>query len=162
MCWVGMAANSAGICSISSMELIVHAHTIKELNFFVLIRSILEKVADHTSQGVDTPPPEDEDDDSELPLSQPRKKAAREEEEEGEGEERKPFRVCTEEISIEELSRECIISLTSPQNNPQWLRDELRQQGALDRLANMGEPGQGRRSKVKVYCFFFFFFFSDI
>lgn len=85
---------------------------------------------------MDTPPPEEEED--ELPLSQPMP-AEKEEEEEAEKKERQHvYRVSTEEISVEELSRECIISLTCPQNNPQSLRDELRVQGALDRLANMG------------------------
>ena len=102
------------------------------------VRSILEKVADQISEGVDTPPPEDEggvDDDGDLPLSQPLdRKEAGPAERRGRG-----FRVSTQEISVEELARECIISLTAPQNNPQWLRDELRAQGALDRLANMGE-----------------------
>ena len=112
----------------------------------VISRAILEKVADQTSQGVDTPPPEDEDDDEEeLPLSQPIRDQEEEAEEGagpeggGRGNRRGGYRVCTEEISAEELSRECIISLTSPQISPQWLRDELRAQGALDSLANAGE-----------------------
>lgn len=92
-------------------------------------------MADQTSQGVDTPPPEEEEDDSELPLSQPLPKGG------GEAKDIDTlvFRVNTEDISVEELARECIISLSSPQNNPQWLKDELRIQGALDKLANMGE-----------------------
>lgn len=95
----------------------------------------MEKVADQTSQGVDTPPPEEEDE-SELPLSQPLPNG-------GTGhanDTKKPvFRVNIEDISLKELARECIISLTSPQNNSQWLKDELRIRGALDMLANMGE-----------------------
>ena len=83
---------------------------------------------------MDTPPPEDEDDDEELPLSQPL-----EEKEEGEEEQKKKqkFRVSTEEILVPELARECLISLTSPQYNLQWLREELRLNRALDKLANM-------------------------
>ena len=104
----------------------------------------MEKVADKTSQGIDTPPPEDEDD--ELPLSQPPKKARQEEE----ASNTTPcgFRVATDDICVGELARECLISLTSPQNNPQWLRDELRTQGGLDRLANMGMEVYKRFTKL--------------
>ncbi len=80
---------------------------------------------------MDTPPPEDEEDDRGLPLSQPLNRKEM-------GPVGRGFRVNTEDISVEELARECIISLTTPQNSPQCLRDELRAQGALDRLANMG------------------------
>ena len=87
-------------------------------------------------QNIDTPPSEDEDD--ELPLSQPVKK---QEVDEGAGTEEKRcgFQVSTDPILVEELSRECIISLTSPHNDPQGIRDELRTLGGIDRLANMGE-----------------------
>ena len=83
---------------------------------------------------MDTPPPEDEEED-ELPLSQPLQDKQEPEKQ------AHCYRVLTDEVSVSELSRECIISLTSPLNSPQWLRDELRVQGALDRLANAGEKG---------------------
>ena len=85
---------------------------------------------------MDTPPPEDELDDEELlPLSQP---TAAPEEVQRKGNKKEEFKVSTEEISVSELARECIISLSSPRNNPLLLRDQLRMQGALDHLANMG------------------------
>ena len=102
-----------------------------------LIRLILHQV-DERRVRMDTPA-EDESEDEEdvlLPLSQPTS-AAREDP----GEERsknEDFRVATEKISVSELARECVISMSSPPNGPQWLRDEMRTQGALDHLANMG------------------------
>ena len=127
-----MAKITTKVRSVSVSACGSHSGSDVKFNPILLLRSILEKVADQISDGVDTPPPEDEEEDKLLPLSQPldRKEA----EPVGHG-----FRVNTKEISVDELARECIISLTVPQNNPQWLRDELRAQGALDRLANMGE-----------------------
>ena len=100
-------------------------------------RSVLDQVADHTSQGINTPPPEDEEEEELLPLSQP--SSSQDADKKKLDRKRAGFRVATEEISVPELARECVISLSAPQNDPQWLREELRTRGALDHLANMGE-----------------------
>jgi len=94
---------------------------------------VLEQVADKTSQGLQTPPPEEEEEEL-VPLSQATPT-------EGNGESRKKagYRVSTDEIVVSELARECVISLSAPQKDPQWFREELRTRGALDHLANMGE-----------------------
>ncbi len=109
-----------------------------------MCRKVLEQVADHTSQGINTPPPEEEEEEDDLvPLSQPT--SSQEEEDRKSDRKRRGFRVTTDEISPSELARESITSLSAPQNDPQKLREDLRTRGALDHLANMGEEsGRGQ------------------
>ena len=102
---------------------------------------MLEQVADKTTQGLQTPPPEEEEEEL-VPLSQA---TPTEDENEGSKEssmKKAGFRVATDEISVSELARECVISLSAPQKDPQWFREELRTRGALDHLANMGKGAE--------------------
>ena len=71
---------------------------------------MLGQVSDKTTQGLQTPPPEEE----EVPLSLA---TPTEDENEGSKESSRKkagLRVVTDEISVPEVVRECVISLSSP------------------------------------------------